>query len=134
MLLYDMVGSRHILRSKVLPMRFSMSRSLPRSREWIMAIDMPVFPARPVRPERWVYVATSSGKSVINDMSKVAHVEAACGYIGGDKYAQHMVAKFLHHHIALLLRELSVERVGIVAVLYEPVGNLLCLLTYGRTR
>ena len=26
-----------------------------------MAIDTPVFPARPVRPERWVYTAVSSG-------------------------------------------------------------------------
>ena len=41
---------------------FSISRRRPFSRECIMAIDTPVLPARPVRPERCVYTEVSSGR------------------------------------------------------------------------
>ena len=37
-----------------------------------------------------------------------------------------MVAELLHGQVALLLTEITMQRLGIIAVLDEFVGNLLC--------
>ena len=38
-----------------------------------------------------------------------------------------MLAELLHREVTLLLREIAVERLGIVAVFYELVGHFLRL-------
>ena len=83
-----------------------------------MAMDVPVFPARPVRPLR----------GVVDDMRQVVHVESAGSHVGGDEQLQVTLTELLHHQVTLLLRQLAVQGVGIVAVLDELVGYLLCLL------
>ena len=58
-------------------------------------------------------------------MGKVVDVEAAGRYVGGNEQLQIVQAELLHHGVALLLREVAVQRVGIVAVLDEGVGYFL---------
>jgi len=38
-----------------------------------------------------------------------------------------MLAELLHRQVALLLREVAVQRLGVVAVAYQFVGHLLRL-------
>ena len=61
-------------------------------------------------------------------MGKVVHIESASGHIGSHEELQVAVAEFLHHEVALLLREVAVEGVGIVAVGQQFGGNLLGIL------
>lgn len=54
-LLFDnMLGRRHLLMLELLADDLFNFAKAPLSREWMIAIDTPVFPARPVLPERWV--------------------------------------------------------------------------------
>ena len=64
-------------------------------------------------------------KSVVDDVGEVIDIESACGDIGCHEQLEVSQAEFLHHGVALLLREVAVQRVGIVAVFYQRVGNLL---------
>ena len=73
-----------------------------------MLMDVPVLPARPVRPE-------------------VVDIEAAGSHVGGYEELHALGAKLLHGEVPLRLGELAVESLGVVSVLYEFVGHLLCL-------
>ncbi len=62
---------------------------------------------------------------VVDYVREVVDVEAACGHVGGYEHGNHAVAEFLHHHVALLLREVAMERVGVISVAYKVFGHLL---------
>ncbi len=65
------------------------------------------------------------GQSVVDHMGQIVYVESAGGHVGGHEQRYHSVAEFAHHYVALLLRQVAVERFGVVAVGYQFVGNLL---------
>ncbi len=67
------------------------------------------------------------GQTVVDYMSEVVDIKASGSHVGCHEYTHHAVAEFLHHDIALLLREVAVERLGVIAFLTETVGNLLCV-------
>ena len=67
------------------------------------------------------------GQPVVDDVSEVVYVKAARRHVGGHEELGDVVAEFLHGQVALRLREVAVEAVGVVAVGYELVGYLLCL-------
>ena len=60
-------------------------------------------------------------------MSEVVDVETAGCHVGSHEELRQMAAELLHREVALLLREVAVECLGIVAVVDELVGNLLGL-------
>ena len=60
-------------------------------------------------------------------MGEVVNIKSTGRHIGCNENGKHAVAEFFHHDVALLLREVAVERVGIISVVYKVVGNLLCL-------
>ena len=47
------------------------------------------------------------GQAVVDHVSEVVHVESACSHIGSHKNLEVTLAEFLHHHVALLLREVA---------------------------
>lgn len=61
-------------------------------------------------------------------MREVIYIESARRHVGSDKKLGDMVAKFLHRQVALRLRKIAVETIGVVAVGYKIVGYLLGLL------
>ena len=67
------------------------------------------------------------GQTVVDDMRQVVHVQAACRHVRGHKQLCAVLAELLHGQVALLLGEVAMQGIGIVAVLYQFVGNLLCL-------
>ena len=60
-------------------------------------------------------------------MRQILDVQSACGHVGGHEQLQAVLTELLHRQVALGLREVAVERVGVVAVAYEKVGHLLRL-------
>ena len=64
----------------------------------------------------------------MDHVRQVVHIQPACGHIGGHKHVQVAEAELLHHVVALRLTQLAVQRVCVVAVLDQSVGNLLRLL------
>ena len=68
------------------------------------------------------------GQTVVDDVRQVVDVEAASGHVGSDEELKVADAELLHHVVTLCLRELAVQRVGIVAVADQLVGDLLSLL------
>ena len=69
------------------------------------------------------------GQTVVDDMGQVIHVQTACRHVRGHKQLCAVLAELLHGQVALLLGEVAMQGIGIVAVLYQFVGNLLCLHT-----
>ena len=67
------------------------------------------------------------GQSVVYHVGEVVHVEAPGSHVGSHEQLRQVRAELLHREVALLLREVAVERLGIVAVAYELVGHLLRL-------
>lgn len=67
------------------------------------------------------------GQTVVDDMREILYIEAAGSDIGGNEELHRMLAEFLHRQVTLLLAEVTVEGLGVVAVLDELVGNLLRL-------
>ena len=65
------------------------------------------------------------GQAVVDDMGEVVDIEPPGGDVGGDEQLQVVQAELLHHRVALLLREVAVQGVGVVAVLDEGVGDFL---------
>ncbi len=61
-------------------------------------------------------------------MRKAGYIDSPCGYIRGDEQMQGLAFEAPHHIVALGLRKVSVEGVGIVAVPLQGFGNLLCFL------
>ena len=66
-------------------------------------------------------------QSVVDDVGQVVHVESACSHVGGHEQLCEVLAELLHGQVALLLREVSVQCLGVVSVLDEHVGHLLRL-------
>ncbi len=62
---------------------------------------------------------------IVYHMGQITHVKTARRDIGSHKNGHHTVTELLHHNVALLLGEVSVQSLGIVAVLDQIVGNLL---------
>ena len=60
-------------------------------------------------------------------MCQVVNVQTAGSYIGSHEQLYGMLAELLHGQVTLLLRQVAVQRLSIVAVLDELVGNFLCL-------
>ena len=75
-------------------------------------MEIPVLPARPVRPRR----------------RQVVHVEATRCDVGGDEELEVLDAELLHDVVALCLAQFAVEGVGVVAILDKFVSNFLRLL------
>ena len=67
------------------------------------------------------------GHAEVDDVGQVVNVEAAGGHVGGHEQLGEVLAELLHRKVALLLREVAVQRLGVVAVAYELVGHLLRL-------
>ena len=67
------------------------------------------------------------GHSVVDDMREVVNVKTARSHVGGHEQLRQMLAELLHREVALLLREVSVQRLRVVTVLYQFVGYILSL-------
>ena len=65
------------------------------------------------------------GQTVVDDVREVVDIKTARSDVGRHKQRQNAVAEFLHHHVALLLREVAVEGVGVISVGDELVGDFL---------
>ena len=65
----------------------------------------------------------------IDDVRQVVYIKAACGDICSHEDGDVALAEFLHDDVALLLREVAVQRVGVVSVRNKAVGNILCFRT-----
>ena len=58
-------------------------------------------------------------------MREVVDIEAAGGHIGSHKQLRQMLTELLHRQVALLLRQVAMQCLGVVAVLNQFVGNFL---------
>ena len=67
------------------------------------------------------------GQSVVDDVRQVIDVESASRHVGRHEQLHRVLTEFLHRQVALVLREVAVQRLGVVAVANQFVGNLLCL-------
>ena len=66
------------------------------------------------------------GQTIADDVREVVDIESAGGHIGGNEQLQVTLAELLHHGIALCLREIAMQRIGIITVLDELRRHLLC--------
>ena len=62
-------------------------------------------------------------------MSKVIYIQSASSHIGSYQNLYVSDAELLHDRIALHLRQLTVQRIGVVTLLHQFIGNLLCFFT-----
>ena len=67
------------------------------------------------------------GQTEVDDVRQVVDVQSACCHVGGHEQLRQVLAELLHREVALLLREVAVQGLGVVAVLDELVGYLLRL-------
>ena len=65
------------------------------------------------------------GQAVADDVGEVVHVEASSRHVGSHQQLQVALAKLLHHRVALCLRQIAMQGVGVVAVLDELRCHLL---------
>ena len=65
--------------------------------------------------------------AVVDDVCQVVHVQTACRHVGCHEELYAVAAEALHRQVALLLREVAVQGVGVVAVADEVVRHLLRL-------
>ena len=65
------------------------------------------------------------GQSVVDNVCQVIHIQATGSHIRSHQQLNGMLAELLHGQVALLLRQVAVQRLGIIAVLDELVGHLL---------
>ena len=65
------------------------------------------------------------GKAVADDVGEVVNVKATCRNVGGNQQLKVAFTEFFHHGIALSLREVAMQGIGIVAVLNELRRHLL---------
>ena len=68
------------------------------------------------------------GQAEVDDVGQVVYVESAGGHVGGYEQLGEVVAEFLHRQVTLLLAEVAVQALGIISVVNQFVGNLLCVL------
>ena len=64
-------------------------------------------------------------KPVVYNMRKVVHVKSACRHVGSHQQLEIPDSELLHHQVALRLGKVSVERIRIVSLLHQFVGDLL---------
>ena len=67
------------------------------------------------------------GQPEVDHVRQVVHVEATGSHVRCHEQLRQMLAELLHRQVALGLREVAVQRLGIVAVADELVGHLLRL-------
>ena len=67
------------------------------------------------------------GESIVDDVREVIDIEAARCHIRSDKQLHEMLSELLHGEVTLLLREVAMERLGIVPVFDQFVRHLLRL-------
>ena len=65
------------------------------------------------------------GQPVVDDVGEVLHVKAARRHVGGYEQLRAVLAELLHGQVALRLRKVAVQGLGIVAVANQQVGHLL---------
>ena len=65
------------------------------------------------------------GQTVTDDVRKVVHVKTTRSHIGSHEQLQIALTELLHHGIALRLREVAVQSIGIVTVLNQFGGDFL---------
>ena len=65
------------------------------------------------------------GQAIVDDVGQVVHVQSAGSHIRSNQQLQMTLAELLHHQVTLRLAQFTVQRVGVIAVLYQLVGNLL---------
>ena len=66
-------------------------------------------------------------QTVVDDVRQVVNVQTASSHVGSHQELDGMLAELLHGQVALLLRQVAMQRLGIVAVTYQLVGHLLRL-------
>ena len=112
-----------------------MLRSSRCSRGSASVIATP-FPPRATRASDAMHVGLGrGGHVVVHDVRDVLDVEAARGDVGRDEELGVAGAEALHHAIALLLREPTVQRLGAIAAAVEGLGQLVHFeCASGRTR
>ena len=76
---------------------------------------VPVRPARPVRPGAVHVLLGALGEVVVDDVREVRDVDAARRDVGRDEEPQPPFARRAHHALAVALRQVAVEPVGVEA-------------------
>ena len=66
-------------------------------------------------------------QSEVDDVSQIVHIQSSCSHIGSHQQLCQMIAELLHRKVSLLLTQVAMQRLGIIAILDEFVGNLLRL-------
>ena len=67
------------------------------------------------------------GQTKVYYVSQVVHIQSTGSHIGSNQQLQLTLAELVHGQVTLRLRKVSVQRIGVVAVLHQLVGNLLRL-------
>ena len=68
-------------------------------------------------------------QTVVDDVCETVNIESTRRHVGSDEELHSVLAELLHRKVALCLRKFAVERLCVVTVLNEFVGNLLSLHT-----
>jgi hypothetical protein len=63
------------------------------------------------------------GQVVVDYVADVLHIKAARGHIGRHEQLQVIFAKTLHHPVAVALRQVAVQGIGVVAVANHLLGH-----------
>ena len=61
----------------------------------------------------------------VNNMGDVVYIDTPGGNVGSHEKLQRLTFEIPHHAIALLLRQVTVQRIGIVSVLDQMFGDPL---------
>ena len=72
------------------------------------------------------------GQTIVDDVRQVIDIQSTCCHISGDKQLQVAGTELAHYQVALLLRQVAMQRVAVVALVHQVLGNLLCL-QFGAT-
>ena len=66
-------------------------------------------------------------QSVVDDMCQIIYIQPTRCHIGGNQQLNGMLAELLHRQVTLLLRQVTMQRLSIIPIANQFVGNLLCL-------
>ena len=66
-------------------------------------------------------------QTIVDDVGKVIYVQSTGSHIGCHQELHGMVTELLHGEVTLLLTQVAMQSLGIVTVLDELVGDVLCL-------
>src|SRR5574344_148341 len=61
----------------------------------------------------------------VDDMSKIVHIQSTGCHVGSDQQLRKMLTKLLHGQVALLLRQVTMQRLCIITIMYQFIGHLL---------